>query len=420
MTKGMELEGRNEVQETPEKGAQEVGETRAEPLEAPEVIKRVEQATFEPEAVVEREGDFKQAEALKDAFVKAVEEPELPPVPEGLLPGSTELELPKAQEGQPALSDAPDIQPPTSGLSGLSEVGLEAVGDGFVPLGESESSISPGSSDQAGFLIGTAPTLEQALSVKPTVEAEIPEASVGEVRDVPIDPERIVTKPEPGEAPRTPVVGTAEQTMDLDAYTDTPELRKIEAVAKANEAVAIAVDAAGEVLKWGPIRDTMYSRYQFALNMFEGQYIKLINRIIQLNMILSMNGFPTISSPTGSDNYSFDISPLTSDPSFWPSQAVFEIFQDLKSGVGTSVHDYNDDLDFKNHQENNYLSAQNQYEEACSTAASAESAALEALTALMGEEEAREVLSEALTHAEAYSQSDLDGLTYDPPPNPFS
>ena len=78
MTIGMEFHRNDEAQEAPEKGSQEVGETRAEPLEAPEVIKRVEQATFEPEAVVEREGDFKQAEAIQDAFVKAVEKPELP------------------------------------------------------------------------------------------------------------------------------------------------------------------------------------------------------------------------------------------------------------------------------------------------------------------------------------------------------
>jgi hypothetical protein len=60
----MKLEGRNEAHEAPEKEPQEVGETKAEPLEAPEVIKRVEQATFEPEAMVQHKGDYKQAETI--------------------------------------------------------------------------------------------------------------------------------------------------------------------------------------------------------------------------------------------------------------------------------------------------------------------------------------------------------------------
>ena len=234
-------------QEAPEKGSQEVGETRAEPLEAPEEIKRVEQATFEPEAVIEREGDYKQAEAIETAFVELIVEPELAPAPGGLMPASIELEVPEVQEVQPALSDASDIQPPTSGLPGLSEVGLETVGDGFVPLGESESSISPGSSDRPRLVSGQVLTLEAALTAKPTLETEIPEASIGEEKGVPFDPVKIVSEPESGGETQTPVVGTADVDMDAETFVETtPEMTVSEAMAEAEENAAEVEPSATE------------------------------------------------------------------------------------------------------------------------------------------------------------------------------
>jgi tRNA uridine 5-carbamoylmethylation protein Kti12 len=81
-----ELGDRAFKQEEPEKGSQEVGETRTEPVEAPEVSQRLEQATFDPEEVVEHDGDYKQAETIEAAFVKVIEAP----VPQKTTDGSTD------------------------------------------------------------------------------------------------------------------------------------------------------------------------------------------------------------------------------------------------------------------------------------------------------------------------------------------
>ena len=67
------------MQEELDKMSQEVGETKAEPLEAPEVIKRVEQVTFDPEAVVQLEGDYMQAEADRSRICGADRRTGTPP-----------------------------------------------------------------------------------------------------------------------------------------------------------------------------------------------------------------------------------------------------------------------------------------------------------------------------------------------------
>ncbi len=52
---------------------QEQGEVQEQPREVSEETKRVEQATTEPEAVVERQGDYQQAEQVETAFKEVVQ-----------------------------------------------------------------------------------------------------------------------------------------------------------------------------------------------------------------------------------------------------------------------------------------------------------------------------------------------------------
>ena len=433
MTKGMEFQDKSDAQEAPEKGSQEVGETRAEPLEAPEVIKRVEQVTFDPEAVVQLEGDYMQAEAIQDAFVKVMEEPELAPAPGGLMPASIELELPEVQDVQPALSDASDLQPPTSGLPGLSEAGLETVGDGLVPLGESGISSSPDSSDQAGFLIGTTPTLEQALSVKPTLEAEIPEASVGEVRDVPIDPERIVTKPELGEAPRTPVVGTAEETMDLESFLETPETKAIEAVGDAKEAAA-------EVEQLAEARDAAQARYELTRAQYETVLENLQDSLDMLNMVLIANHqLPvTMSTDGGQIQLSNNINSSIYDDgygTFWDgvenvltfgnAQESWESGTDWVNAINSrlavliNLSTANFALSQMNGAEAEYEDLQAQYSAAVENAEAAEAKAQEAVAAVQaGDDVLRQALWQGGSDGSesAEQQADEPGTSETEPP----
>jgi len=59
--------------EAPKEEIKEVGEKKVEALEFAEEAKRVDQATYEPEAAVERVGDYKEAEATQTALVKVIE-----------------------------------------------------------------------------------------------------------------------------------------------------------------------------------------------------------------------------------------------------------------------------------------------------------------------------------------------------------
>jgi hypothetical protein len=68
-------------QEDHKHDSKKVEEIEGETRDTPEETKRVEQATFDPEAVVQHEGDYKQAEAIQAAFVKVIEEPDFPPPP---------------------------------------------------------------------------------------------------------------------------------------------------------------------------------------------------------------------------------------------------------------------------------------------------------------------------------------------------
>ena len=284
MTKGMELEGRNEAQEAPEKGSQEVGETKAEPLEAPEVSRRVEQVTFDPEAVVQLEGDYMQAEAIQDAFVELIVEPELAPAPGGLMPASIELEVPEVQEVQPALSDASDIQPPTSGLPGLSEVGLETVGDGFVPLGESESSISPDVSDLQESLTDTPLTLEQVIAGTPA----------GASRTLDVSQEVVQDKSDA--IPNAPVE-TVSQEIDPEVLQeiDLEPLIEEDPFVKASEARAEAQDAAAEAERVGEALDTAEEELEETRDAYEASLEQLQNRIDILNEILHANNHPQVT-----------------------------------------------------------------------------------------------------------------------------
>jgi hypothetical protein len=344
--------------EGPEKDSREVGEAKAETRESTEASKRVEQATFEPEAVVEREGDYRQAEEIKDAFVKVVEAPVLqaasdhPPTDgsrqdgrsdetsdvsgaskvsqetaeDGLVPGGksrmgnalddtvspsslTDPALNRESGAEQSISRIGSSQPDAvnnsitnlRGDSKATAAGVWADPAGQTPAAEmqdsinNESQIAPtlssamrmqsdtqnavlenlrGDSDSADnearssdgqdLQPGPAVTLEQAFSIKPTLETEVPAVLQGEGKGVANEPVKTVTTPESGGETQTPAAGTAGRTIRSDADAEkTPageaiaEVKETEAeyeklaaaaeaaAAKAAEAVA-AADAATE------------------------------------------------------------------------------------------------------------------------------------------------------------------------------
>jgi hypothetical protein len=147
--------GKSEMNpEGPEKDSREVGETKEETGESSEAIKRVEQATFEPEAVVEREGDYRQAEEIKDAFIKVVEAPVL-----------------QAASDQPPADGSRQGDRPADirDLSGSLKASLETAKDGLVPDGKSR--IGTVSDDSVGPSSLTDPALTKESEATQTISS---------------------------------------------------------------------------------------------------------------------------------------------------------------------------------------------------------------------------------------------------------
>jgi hypothetical protein len=242
-------------------------------------------------------------------------------------------------------------------------------------------------------LAGPMLTLEQALSGKPTLESE---ASQGEVKDVPFGPVKIVSKPESGEEAQTPVVGTAEQTMDLDAYAENnPEIAAIEAVAEAQETAAeaehLAVEAASAEAK---AEEAMAEAKAAAEAATEAEAAAQEARDTVMHIYNEEQ--PDTELPMNASQHDVEVLEATMDAFYARLDEAIEIRDkanaDAVAKAKASVEAW--EAEVAAAAEAAVLAKQ-----AAAAAAEAEAAvaaALAALTALMGAEAAERVLSEAL------------------------
>ena len=304
------------------------------------------------------------------------------------MPASIELEVPEVQNVQPALSDASDIQPPTSGLPGLSEVGTEMATDKLVSVGESGIR----GSDQAGSLTDTPLTLEHVLSSKPTLETEAPQVSQGEVKGVPLGEEKIVSMPESGEETQTQVMGTAEHDMDLETFTETPEIAAIEAIAESQAAYAESIRADDAWHAAYLEYDRVYMEYGFYARSAIESFFTLSNFLLE-------NGFDYHSFDMTSHHnpcyITVDLASSVDDPSLWSSMDAYMEFCGMRADLYAKVADANEftvPLD-------QALADRNECQEQMNNLhmdyRRAHNNALEALTPLVGYETAIEILHEA-------------------------
>lgn len=403
----------------------EVAGIKGEGGEARETDRRVEKATFEPEAVIEREGGFLQAEAVETAFREAMDA-----VSSGEGgPAGAPPDLPRdeaALDAEPASAErelSPRVEPGRDG-SAEKSAGAPAGTGGQIPEAElqdaiiQESRVAPtvgntlrvrddaadssirnirgasGSADAEGQSSGrdappaaAAVTLEQAFGQRGVPAAEPPVLHQREAGAVLPSAGHRAAGPETGAESHEPVQESEEpesestpESLETAAQEAVAEAQRAATVAEAAEHAAEAAHANTESARAEEMRtaEEMHTARAELLEIVE-QY--------------DMGEFfdPACLPP----NAGGGADPLE-DAGRWPSQEAFEAYRTAKAELLTATYAWQG-------AESAYHSAvlveASLVQQAASAAAEAESAAAAAkaaLTAWAGEEAAEQMLAEAL------------------------
>lgn len=385
--------------------SREVSEAKPESSEAIKTARQIEQATFEPEAVVERAGDYKQAEALEAAFVKTVD---------------VTLLQPEARHPEENSSDA-SLEPGSTGEQ-VSETNLQnAVTENLTKIIFDKT---PDSDDQTETTQANPHTLEQVFALKPTVEEKLQSTQETELppvtgfripgRDKSEDEQSTQTQPEESNTPGDSVDSPAEITDEDQTITEDQDLESTDQTEGVDVTEEMAMEAVDNYMEAEAEYQRLLDEYQIASTeggeaheaMEESREV-LDNTIADFNSYLSEN-YPYTSSTSVLDvrliNGEYVLvsaSNICDDPSTWPSQDAYDGFCVVKTELQDKLSEFNQAYHQFFEKIVIFNNIQDSLEQATNNSAAARLEAWQSLIEVYGEERAREILDEARAQVES-------------------